>query len=71
MVQEELQAVRDELCNKAELLHLAHGEATAAESSIESLTDECNALRGDLQRQEVLVVQRDGAIASLRSEAYT
>ena len=28
-------------------------------------------LRGDLQRQETLVVQRDGAIASLRDEACT
>ena len=40
-------------------------------SSIERLTDECHGLRGDLQRQEALVVQRDGAIASLRDEAYT
>ena len=31
----------------------------------------CHALRGDLQRQEALVVQRDGAIASLRDEACT
>ena len=42
-----------------------------AENSIESLTDECHELRGDLQRQEALVVQRDGAIASLRDEACT
>ena len=28
-------------------------------------------MRGDLQRQETLVVQRDGAIASLRDEACT
>ena len=28
-------------------------------------------LQGDLQRQETLVVQRDGAIASLRNEACT
>ena len=40
-------------------------------SSAERLTDECHALRGDLQRQEVLLVQRDGAIASLRDEACT
>ena len=40
-------------------------------SSIERLTDECHGLRGDLQRQETLVVQRDGAIASLRDEACT
>ena len=46
-------------------------EASEAESSIERLTYECHALRGDFQRQEALVVQRDGAIASLRDEAYT
>ena len=28
-------------------------------------------MRGDFQRQETLVVQRDGAIASLRDEACT
>ena len=28
-------------------------------------------MRGDLQRQETLVVQRDGAITSLRDEACT
>ena len=28
-------------------------------------------MRGDLQRQQTLVVQRDGAIASLRDEACT
>ena len=53
------------------LLDRAHCEASEAESSIERLTDECHTLRGDLQRQEALVVQRDGAIASLRDEAYT
>ena len=51
--------------------HQAHCEVSVAERSIERLTDECNALRGDLQRQEVLVAQRDGAIASLRDEACT
>ena len=40
-------------------------------SSIERLTEECHGLRGDLQRQETLVVQRDGAIASLKDEACT
>ena len=40
-------------------------------SSIERLYEECHGLRGDLQRQETLVVQRDGAIASLRDEACT
>ena len=53
------------------LLDRARCEASEAESSIELLTDECHELRGDLQRQEVLVIQRDGAIASLRDEAYT
>ena len=71
VVMEELQAARDELRNKAVLLNRARCEASEAESSIKRLTDECHALRGDLQRQEGLVVQRDGAIASLRDEAYT
>ena len=53
------------------LLDRASCEASEAESSFECLTDECNALPGDLQRQEALVVQRDGAIASLRDEACT
>ena len=70
VVREELQAARDELCNKAVLLDRACGEVSEAESSIESL-DECHALRGDLQRQETLVVQRDRVIASLRDEACT
>ena len=59
------------MCNKAVLLDKARGEVSEAESSIERLTDECHALRGDLQRQENLVVQRDGVIASLRDEACT
>ena len=53
------------------LLDRARCEASEAKSSIERLTDECHGLRGDLQRQETLVVQRDGAIASLRDEACT
>ena len=71
VVRGELQASGDELIKKAELLDRARCEASPAESSIESLTDECNVLRGDLQRQEALVVQRDGVIASLRDEACT
>ena len=55
--------------NKVVLLDRAHCEASEAESSIEHLTDECHALRGDLQRPKTLVFQRDGAIASLRDEA--
>ena len=57
--------------HKAALLDKAHREASKAVSSIERLTDECHGLRGDLQIQETLVVQRDGAIASLRDEACT
>ena len=68
---EELRAAIDELLNKAVLLDGAHREAFEATSSIERLTEECHGLRGDLQRQETLVVQRDGAIASLRDEACT
>ena len=71
VVRGELQAIRDELRNKAVLLDRAYCEVSKAEISIERLTDECRALRGDLQRQEVLLVQRDEAIASLRDDAYT
>ena len=71
VAREELQASRDELCNKAVLLDKVRREASEVESSIECLTDESHGLRGDLQRQETLVVQRDGAIASLRDEACT
>ena len=53
------------------LLDKACSEVSEAKSSIERLTDECHALRRDLQRQETLVVQRDGAIASLRDETCT
>ena len=56
VAREELQAARDELRNKAVLLDKAHCEAFEAESSIERLTNECHGLRGDLQRQETLVV---------------
>ena len=66
-----MRAARDELCNKATLLNGAYHEASEAASSVERLTEEYHGLRGDLQRQETLVVQRDGAIASLRDEACT
>ena len=69
VVREELQAARDELRNKAVLIDKVRREASKAESSVERLTDECHALRGDLQRQETLVAQRNGAIVSLRDEA--
>ena len=68
---EELHAARDELRNKGSLLDGARHEASEAASSVEHLTEECHRLRGDLQRQETLVVQRDGAITSLRDEACT
>ena len=71
VAREELRAARDELHNKAVLLDRALREASEVKSSIEHLTEECHGLRGDLQRQETLVVQRDGAIASLRDEACT
>ena len=71
VAREELRAVRDKLRNKAVLLDRARREAFEAMSSIERLTGECHGLRWDLQRQETLVVQRDGAIASLRDEACT
>ena len=71
VTREELCAARDELRNKTTLLDRARREASEVVSSIERLTDECHGLRGDLQRQETLVVQRDGAIASLRDETCT
>ena len=70
-VKEELQAAREELCTKLAALDRAHREASEAESSVEHLTEECNALRGDFQRQEAFVSQRDGVIAELRDEACT
>ena len=71
VTREELHAARDELRNKAALLDGARREASEAVSSIERLIEECHGLRGDLQRQETLVVQRDRAIVSLRDEACT
>ena len=57
--------------NKAALPDGARREASEAASSIERLTEECHGLRGDLQRQETLVFQKDRAIASLRDEVCT
>ena len=68
---EELRAVRDDLLNKAALLDGARSEASEAISSVERLTEECHGLRGDLHRQETLVIQRDEVIARLRDEACT
>ena len=53
------------------MLDGARRETFEAVSFVERLTDECHGLRGDLQRQETLVVQRDGAVASFRDKAYT
>ena len=50
VVKEEFQAAREELCTKATALDRAHQEASEAESSVERLAEECNALHGDLQR---------------------
>ena len=58
---EELRAARDELRNKTTLLDGARREAFEAISFVERLTEECHGLRGDLHRQETLVVQRDEA----------
>ena len=55
MVREELKIARDDLRNKVALLDWARLEAYEAESSIERLTEECSALRRDLQRQGALV----------------
>ena len=71
VVKEEFQATREELCTKAMALDRARQEASEAESSMERLVEECNALRGDLQRQETMVSQRDGVIAELRDESCT
>ena len=48
MVKEEFHAVREELCTKAAALDRACREASEAESSMERLVEECNALRGRL-----------------------
>ena len=71
VVKEEFQATMEKLCTKATALDWARREDSEAESSVESLAEECNALRMDLQRQEVMVSQRDGVIAELRDEACT
>ena len=50
VVKEGLQAAKEELCTQAVALERAHQEASEAESFVECLIEECNALRGDLQR---------------------
>ena len=66
-----MRAARDELRNKTTLLDGARHEASEAINSMERLTEECHGLRGDLHRQETVVVQRDEVIARLRDEACT
>ena len=68
---EEMRVARDELRNKTALLDGARREASEAISSVERLTEVCHGLRGDLHRQETLVVQRDEVIGRLRDEACT
>ena len=71
MVKEEFQAAKEELCTKATALDRACREVYEAENSVERKDEECNALHGDLQRQEAMVNHRDGVIAELRDEACT
>ena len=71
VVKEEFQTAKEKLCTKVAALDWAHREASEAKSSVELLAEECNALRGDLQRQEAMVSQREGVIAELRDEACT
>ena len=71
VVKEEFQAATEELCTKVAMLDRARREASEAERSMERLVVECNALRGDLQRREAMISQRDGIIIELRDEACT
>ena len=48
VVKEEFQDTKEELYTKAVALDRARREASKAESSVERLAEECNALRGDL-----------------------
>ena len=71
MAKDKLQVVRDELCIKATILSRVTQEAFEAASFVERLTEESHGLRGDLQRQEALVSQKEWVIAKLRDEACT
>ena len=53
------------------MLDRARREAFEVESFVERLVEECNKLRGYLQRQGAMVSHRDGVIAELRDEACT
>ena len=48
MARDELHMVRDKLCIKATTLSRVSQEASKAVSSVESLTEGCHGLRGDL-----------------------
>ena len=71
VVKEEFQAAREELCTKAAVLDRARREASKAESFVELLAEECNMLRGDLQRWGAMINQRDRVIEELSEEACT
>ena len=71
VVKKEFQATKEKLCTEAVVLDRASREASEAESSMECLVEECSTLRGDLQRREAMISQRDGVIAELRDEACT
>ena len=68
---EELRATNDELRDKIALLDGARREAFEAVNSVERLTEECHALRGDLHQQISLVAHRDEVIGRLRDQAST
>ena len=71
MARDEVHVVQDELCIKAMTLSRVSQEASKVVSSVECLTEECQGLRGDLQRHGALVNQKEGVIAELRDEACT
>ena len=71
VARDELHVVRDELRIKAMILRRVSQEASEVMSSVERLIEEFHGLRGDLQRQEALVSQKEGLIAELRDEACT
>ena len=71
LARDELHVVQDELHVKATTLSRVSQEAFKAVSSVEHLIKECHGLRGDLQRQEALVSQKERVIVELRNEACT
>ena len=60
MAKDELHVVQNELRIKATILSKVIQEASEAVISVERLTEECHGLRGDFQRQEALVSQKEG-----------